>query len=191
MEAQTLKGFRDIEPTDALKRGRVLSLIKSVFKSYGFVPLETPTLEYASVLEGKYGEEGEKLIYKFEDRGGRMAALRYDLTVPLARYVAQNQGKVAFPFKRYQIGSVFRADKPQAGRYREFTQVDIDSVGVDSALADAEILVVLASVLQILGVKDFTIEVNDRVLLTSQGGSHFRQVGQNWQRKSGRRTQPS
>ena len=166
MEAQTLKGFRDIEPTDALKRGRVLSLIKSVFKSYGFVPLETPTLEYASVLEGKYGEEGEKLIYKFEDRGGRMAALRYDLTVPLARYVAQNQGKVAFPFKRYQIGSVFRADKPQAGRYREFTQVDIDSVGVDSALADAEILVVLASVLQILGVKDFTIEVNDRVLFT-------------------------
>ncbi|MEX1061681.1 MAG: histidine--tRNA ligase [Patescibacteria group bacterium] len=167
MEVQTLKGFRDIEPTDALKRGRVLSLVKSIFKSYGFVPLETPTLEYASVLEGKYGEEGEKLIYKFQDRGGRAAALRYDLTVPLARYVAQNQGKLTFPFKRYQIGSVFRADKPQAGRYREFTQVDIDSVGVDSALADAEIMAVLASVLQILGVKDFVVEVNDRTLFAN------------------------
>jgi len=164
MDVQTLKGFRDIEPKDALKRGRVLSLVKSVFKSYGFVPLETPTLEYASVLEGKYGEEGDKLIYKFEDRGGRMAALRYDLTVPLARYVAQNQGSMTFPFKRYQIGSVFRADKPQAGRFREFTQVDIDSVGGDSALADGEILAVFASVLSILGVKDYWLEVNDRTI---------------------------
>ena len=93
-----------------------------------------------------------------------MAALRYDLTVPLARYVAQNQGKVAFPFKRYQIGSVFRADKPQAGRYREFTQVDIDTVGTDTALADAEILAVISSCLEILGVKKFKILVNDRNL---------------------------
>ncbi|MEX1068628.1 MAG: histidine--tRNA ligase [Patescibacteria group bacterium] len=161
-KAQTLKGFRDINPEEALKRGRVLALLKSVFKSYGFQPLETPTLEYASVLEGKYGAAADKLIYKFKDRGGRDAALRYDLTVPLARYIAQNKGKVTFPFKRYQIGSVFRAEKPQAGRYREFTQVDIDTVGVDSALADAEILTVFASILEVLEVKDFGIEVNDR-----------------------------
>ena len=161
---QTLKGFRDIAPEEALKRGRVVSLLKSVFKSYGFAPLETPTLEYASVLEGKYGEEGEKLLYKFKDRGGRDAALRYDLTVPLARYIAQNKGKITFPFKRYQIGSVFRADKPQAGRYREFTQVDIDTVGTDTALADAEILAVISSCLEILGVKNFKILVNDRNL---------------------------
>jgi histidyl-tRNA synthetase len=161
---QTLKGFRDIAPEEALKRGRVISLLKSVFKSYGLQPLETPTLEYASVLEGKYGEEGEKLIYKFKDRGGRDAALRYDLTVPLARYIAQNKGKITFPFKRYQIGSVFRADKPQAGRYREFTQVDIDTVGTDTALADAEILAVISSCLEILGVKNFKILVNDRNL---------------------------
>ena len=160
-KVQTLKGFRDIDPKEALKRGRVLSLVKSVFKSYGFAPLETPTLEYAKLLEGKYGD-AEKLIYKFEDRGGRMAALRYDLTVPLARFIAENKGKITFPFKRYQIGNVFRADKPQAGRYREFTQVDIDTVGVDSALADAEILTVFATALSLLGVEKFTIKVNDR-----------------------------
>ena len=142
-------------------------MLKSVFKSYGFSPLETPTLEYAELLEGKYGTEGEKLMYKFKDRGGRDAALRYDLTVPLARYIAQNKGKVIFPFKRYQIGSVFRAEKPQAGRYREFTQVDIDTVGIDTALADAEILAVIASGLEILGVKNFKILVNDRNLFNA------------------------
>lgn len=160
-KVQTLKGFRDITPKEALKRGRVLTLLKSVFKTYGFVPLETPTLEYAELLEGKYGDE-EKLIYKFKDRGGREAALRFDLTVPLARFVAENKGKLTFPFKRYQIGNAFRAEKPQAGRYREFTQVDIDTVGVDSALADAEILAITATALQLLGIKKFTILINDR-----------------------------
>lgn len=160
-KVQTLKGFRDITPEEALKRGRVLALLKSVFKTYGFVPLETPTLEYAELLEGKYGDE-EKLIYKFKDRGGREAALRFDLTVPLARFVAENKGKLIFPFKRYQIGNAFRAEKPQAGRYREFTQVDIDTVGVDSALADAEILAITATALQLLGIKKFTILINDR-----------------------------
>lgn len=161
---QTLKGFRDITPELALKRGRALTLLKSVFKSFGFEPLETPTLEYASVLEGKYGTEGEKLLYKFEDRGGREVALRYDLTVPLARFVTENRGRLVFPFKRYQIGNAFRAENPQAGRYREFTQVDFDTVGTDTPLADAEILAVVASTLELLGVKDFTILVNDRTL---------------------------
>jgi len=162
-KVQTLKGFRDITPEEALKRGRALTLLKSVFKSYGFVPLETPALEYAELLEGKYGED-EKLIYKFEDRGGRMVALRYDLTVPLARFVAENRGKLVFPFKRYQIQSAFRADKPQAGRYREFTQVDWDTVGVNTALSDAEAIAVAASCLEILGVKNFLIKINDRAL---------------------------
>lgn len=161
---QTLKGFRDIPPEEALKRGRVLSLLKSVFKSYGFVPLETPTLEYAEILEGKYGPEADKLIYKFEDRGGRMAALRYDQTIPLARYVAQNRGTLVFPFKRYQIASAFRAEKPQAGRLREFTQVDIDTVGIASTLADAEIIAVVATALQLLEVPNFKIVINDRTI---------------------------
>lgn len=164
MPIKTLKGFRDIPPELALKRGRAVTLLKSIFKSYGFDPLETPTLEYASVLEGKYGGEGEKLLYKFEDRGGREVALRYDLTVPLARFVTENRGRLVFPFKRYQIGNAFRAEKPQAGRYREFTQVDFDTVGTDTPLADAEILAVVASTLELLGVKDFTILVNDRTL---------------------------
>ena len=163
-KVQTLKGFRDIDPEEALKRGRVLSLLKSVFKSYGFVPLETPTLEYAEILEGNYGPEADKLIYKFKDRGGRMAALRYDQTIPLARYVAQNRDNLVFPFKRYQIASAFRAEKPQAGRLREFTQVDIDTVGIASTLADAEIVAVVATALQLLDIPNFKIVINDRTI---------------------------
>ena len=139
-------------------------MLKSVFKSYGFVPLETPTLEYAEILEGNYGPEADKLIYKFEDRGGRMAALRYDQTIPLARYVAQNRENLVFPFKRYQIASAFRAEKPQAGRLREFTQVDIDTVGIASTLADAEIIAVVATALQLLDIPDFKIVINDRTI---------------------------
>lgn len=161
---QTLKGFRDITPELAFKRGRAITLLKSVFKSFGFEPLETPTLEYTSVLEGKYGSEADKLIYKFKDRGGREVGLRYDLTVPLARFIAQNKGTLTFPFKRYQIGNSFRAENPQAGRYREFTQIDYDTVGADTATSDAEIVAVTASALEILNVKDFTILINDRAL---------------------------
>jgi len=164
VQVQTLKGFRDIPPEEALKRGRVVSLLKSVFKSYGFVPLETPTLEYAEILEGKYGSEADKLIYKFKDRGGRMVALRYDQTIPLARYVAQNRRSLVFPFKRYQIASVFRAEKPQAGRLREFTQIDIDTVGTSSTLADAEIVATTITALQLLGVPDFKVMINDRAI---------------------------
>jgi len=162
---QTLKGFRDILPEEALRRGRALSLIKSVFKSYGFVPIETPTLEYAELVEKEAGEEMQKLIFKFQDRGGRWVALRAEHTPSLARFVAENYGKIPLPFKRYQIGSIFRAEKPQAGRYREFTQVDYDIVGVDSALADAEILAVAATFLALLGIEDFLLKINDRTLL--------------------------
>ena len=137
---QTLKGFRDFLPGEKRKRDYVISKIKEVFDLYGFEPLETPTLEYASLLLGKYGEEADKLVYKFKDRGGREVALKYDQTVPTARILAQYQNQLPKYFRRYQIQNVFRADNPQKGRYREFTQCDIDIFGSSSPLADAEIL---------------------------------------------------
>jgi len=163
-KVQTLKGFRDINPEEALKRGRVLSLLKSVFKTYGFAPMETPTLEYAELIEKEVGKEMQKLIYKFKDRGERWIALRAEHTPSLARFVAQNYNNITFPFKRYQIGNIFRAEKPQAGRFREFTQVDVDTVGADTALADAEMIALMATSFQLLGVKNFVILINDRTL---------------------------
>ena len=144
IEPKTLKGFRDFLPQEARKRQYVIDTLRKVFESYGFEPLETPALEYAEILEGKYGEEGERLMYKFEDKGGRKVAMRYDQTVPLARVVAQygstGSPQLPLPFKRYQISNVWRGENPQAGRFREFLQCDIDTVGVTAGLADAEIL---------------------------------------------------
>src|SRR3989344_1236748 len=133
----TPKGFRDIKPEMAKKRRELINKIASVLEEFEFVPIETPTLEFAETLEGKYGEE-ERLIYKFTDRGGRKLALRYDLTVPLARYVATYNPPL--PFRRYQIGNVFRGENPQKGRWREFTQVDFDSVGSSDVTEDARII---------------------------------------------------
>ena len=138
--AQTLKGFRDFLPESASKRQYVIDRLRAVFEEYGFEPLETPALEYAQVLEGKYGDEGNKLIYKFEDRGGRKVAMRYDQTVPLARVIAQYGEKIPMPFKRYQIQPVWRAENPQKGRFREFLQCDIDIIKSPSLLSDAEII---------------------------------------------------
>lgn len=136
----TPKGFRDILPEKAAKRKRAISTISEVLEKEGFLPLETPTIEFAETLAGKYGEE-ERLIYKFKDRGDRELALRYDLTVPLARFVANNQNLIAkSPFMRYQIGQVFRGENPQAGRYREFTQFDFDTVGPSDIEEDARII---------------------------------------------------
>src|SRR5438477_8583003 len=140
MNVQNLKGFRDFLPKEARKRNYVLSTLKKVFESYGFEPLETPVLEYEDVLLGKYGDEGDKLMYRFEDNGKRRVAMRYDQTVPLARVVAQYQNELSLPFKRYQIQNVWRADNTQKGRYREFLQCDADIVGISSPLADAETL---------------------------------------------------
>ena len=136
--------------------------IKSVLEKYGFEPLETPAIEYAETLKGKYGEE-EKLIYEFEDRGGRAVALRYDQTVPLARVVAQYQD-LPKPFKRYQIQPVWRAENPQKGRFREFLQVDFDTVGAKSLLADAEVIAAASDTLKEIGFKEFTIKINDRAV---------------------------
>ncbi len=161
---RTLKGFRDFLPKEARKRQFVIDKLRSVFESYGFEPLETPALEYAEILEGKYGEEGEKLMYKFEDKGGRKVALRYDQTVPLARVIAQYSNSIPLPFKRYQISNVWRGENPQRGRFREFLQCDIDIAGISSSRSDAEIIQVAMESLERLGFKNFKILVNDRSL---------------------------
>jgi histidyl-tRNA synthetase len=162
IKPQTLKGFRDFLPLEAKKRQYVINILKKVFESYGFEPLETPALEYEETLMGKYGEEGDKLMYRFEDNGKRKVALCYDQTVPLARVVAQYQNEISMPFKRYQIQNVWRADNTQRGRYREFLQCDIDTVGTSSPLADAEIIEIAASTTEKLGFKNFKILINDR-----------------------------
>ena len=140
-----------------------MRLSRETFERFGFEPMETPAMEYAETLEGKYGEEGDRLIYKFEDRGGRKVALRYDLTVPLARTMAMYQ--VEKPFRRYQIAPVWRADKPQKGRFREFWQCDADIVGSREVWADAEVLAVTYCALKNLGFNEFTIRINNRKLL--------------------------
>lgn len=165
IKVQTLKGFRDFLPLEIKKREYVLNTLKKVFSSYGFEPLETPSLEYEEVLTGRYGDEGDKLMYKFKDLGDRNVALRYDQTVPLARVIAQYANVLPFPFKRYQIQNVFRAENTQKGRYREFLQVDIDTVGTYSPLADAEILSLIYKSYSALGLK-IKIIINDRKQLS-------------------------
>lgn len=162
---QTLKGFRDFLPEQARNRQYVSDKIRETFEVYGFAPLQTPTLEYASLLLGKYGEEADKLVYTFQDRGERQVGLRYDQTVPTARVLSQYQNELPKYFRRYQIQNVFRADKPQKGRYREFTQCDCDIFGSNNILADAELLATVDAVFENLGFKNIVIEFNDRELL--------------------------
>lgn len=157
----TPKGFRDIKPELAIKRRRVINKIAAVLESFGFVPIETPTVEFAETLLGKYGE-GEKLIYQFTDRGGRKLALRYDLTVPLARFVANNLGLLTPSFSRYQVGLVFRGEKPQKGRFREFAQVDFDTVGTEDIKEDAKVIACAIRVTRELGLDKATMAINDR-----------------------------
>ena len=164
IEPRTLKGFRDFLPKEAKKRQFVLETLKKVFESYGFESLETPALEYEDILTGKYGDEGDKLMYRFVDNGDRKVAMRYDQTVPLARVVAQYQNELPMPFKRYQIQNVWRAENTQRGRYREFLQVDADIVGTYSPLADLEILQIAYDSFKELGLK-IKIIINDRKLL--------------------------
>ena len=157
----TPKGFRDIDPKLAGKRRFVINTICDVLENFGFVPIETPTIEFSETLTGKYGEE-ERLIYNFTDRGGRNLALRYDLTVPLARYVANNLGVLNPTFSRYQIGQVYRGEKPQKGRYREFTQLDFDTVGSSDPCEDARVIAATLSVVKKLRIKGMTMSINDR-----------------------------
>jgi histidyl-tRNA synthetase len=156
------KGTRDFLPSQVLKRKYMFGILESVFQRHGFVPIETPSLELMQTLTGKYGEEGDKLMYRFEDNGQRRVALRYDQTVPLSRVAAQYANALPSPFKRYQIQNVWRAENTQRGRYREFLQCDIDIVGVNSYIADSEIIYVAISCLTTLGFKNFRVLVNDR-----------------------------
>jgi len=161
---QTLKGFRDFLPTEKRKRDYVAQKMTDIFKRSGFEPLETPTIEYATLLLGKYGDEADKMVYAFEDRGKRKVGLRYDQTVPTARFLSQYNGVLPKYFRRYQIQNVFRAENTQKGRYREFTQCDCDIYGTNSIIADAEILAVFYATFKALGLT-ITIRVNDRQTL--------------------------
>lgn len=159
---QNLKGFRDLLPEEKRARDFVAEKLKQTFTTFGFAPIETPTLEYASLLLGKYGAEADKLVYTFKDRGEREVGLRYDQTVPTARLLTQYQGKLPQYFRRYQIQNVFRADKPQQGRYREFTQCDLDIFGSTSPLADAEILACAYQAFRNVGFQTIELRINDR-----------------------------
>jgi len=182
------KGTRDFGPTQMAKRQFILENIKKVFQQYGFQPLETPAMENLSTLTGKYGEEGDQLLFKILNSGDYLKeveqtklearssklitssisekGLRYDLTVPFARYVVMNRNEITFPFKRYQVQPVWRADRPQKGRYREFYQCDADVVGTGSLVCEAEIVLIIKEVFKTLGFKDYSIKINHRGILS-------------------------
>lgn len=182
----TPKGTRDFGPIEMAKRNYILDTIRTVFEKYGFQPLETPAMENLSVLMGKYGAEGDKLLFKILNSGDFLSkvkeeqfkegyqavlpdvskkGLRYDLTVPFARYVVMNQTHLTFPFRRYQIQPVWRADRPQKGRYQEFYQCDADVVGTDSLICEMEIIAMMNEVLGLLGIQGFQIKLNNRKVL--------------------------
>jgi histidyl-tRNA synthetase len=172
-QTRPARGMRDFLPEDVRRREHVIAVIEDVYRRYGFEPLETPALENIETLTGKYGEEGNKLIFKvlrrgeYESSGETDLALRYDLTVPLARVVAEHRGKLPKFFKRYQIQPVWRADRPARGRFREFYQCDVDAIGSTSPVVEAEMLSAVSEVLGRLGFTDFTIQLNHRALLTA------------------------
>lgn len=163
IKAQTLKGFRDFLPKEASQRLRVIDLFRSVFARFGFEPLETPALEYAETLTGKYGTEADTLLYLFKDNGDRNVGLRYDQTVPLSRVMAQYP-EIPLPFKRYQMQPVWRAENTQKGRFREFLQCDIDIVGAASETSDVEIITTTIEALRLLNLPNPIITINDRTI---------------------------
>ena len=165
---QNIKGMRDHLPEAMILRQYILNTLTKVFERYGFEPLQTPIVEYAQTLEGKIGDD-EKLIYRFETHGGDKVALRYDQTVPLARVVAQYQGQLVLPWRRYAIGQSYRGERPARGRYREFWQADVDIVASASPLADAELIALLSDALSELGFTGFTTLLNHRQILGGVG----------------------
>ena len=166
IQPRTLKGFRDHVPASMIPRERLIDTAREVYRSFGFAPIDTPALEYTEVLLGKGGAETDKQMYRFSDHGGRDVALRFDLTIPFARFAAQNVPSLGTPFKRYHVGPVWRGENTQRGRYREFVQCDFDTIGTESPLADVETLLVIHELFQRLEVGPFTIHVNDRKILT-------------------------
>jgi histidyl-tRNA synthetase len=162
IEPRTLKGFRDHLPAQALARERVLEIARRVYRSYGFAPIDTPALEYLEILTGKGSDETDKQLYRFQDHGGRDVGLRFDLTVPFARFAAQHVHELGLPFKRYHMAAVWRGENTQRGRYREFMQCDFDTIGTTSPVADLEMVLVVHDLLAAIGIERFTIRLNDR-----------------------------
>ncbi|MBL7907205.1 MAG: ATP phosphoribosyltransferase regulatory subunit, partial [Bacteroidia bacterium] len=181
MKPSIPKGTRDFSPSEMVRRNFIFNTIKKVYERYGFVQIETPAMENLSTLEGKYGEEGDKLLFRILNSGEVVQdskskgenlkisdlaekGLRYDLTVPFARYVVMHQNEISFPFKRYQMQPVWRADRPQKGRYREFYQCDADVIGSTSLISEAEFLLIIQEVFSSLQI-DVAIKINNRKIL--------------------------
>ena len=162
---RTLKGFRDYPPHIMIPRERIMETARRVYRSYGYAPIDTPALEYLEILSGKGGEESDKQLYQFQDHGGRQVALRFDLTVPLARFIAQHFNELGTPFKRYHLATVWRGENTQRGRYREFMQCDFDTVGTRSVQADIETALVIHDLLGAIGFADFRVHINNRKVL--------------------------
>jgi len=165
IEPRTLQGFRDYPPALMIPRERVLQTARTVYRSYGYAPIDTPTLEYADVLLGKGGGENDRIVYRFKDHGERDVAMRFDLTVPFARFAAVHVPQLGTPFKRYAMGPVWRGERPGQGRYREFWQCDFDTIGTLSNAADAEVALVIHDLFTALEIPNFQIRVNNRLLL--------------------------
>lgn len=165
IEPRTLKGFRDYLPSAMIAREKLIDTARRVYRSYGFSPIDTPALEYAEILTGKGSDETDRQLYRFTDHGDRDVAMRFDLTVPLARFAAQHINELGTPFKRYHIGTVWRGENTQKGRYREFMQCDFDTVGTLSNAADIEVLLVIHDLMAAIGFERFTIRVNNRLVL--------------------------
>lgn len=165
IKPQTLKGFRDYLPPAAMAREKLMETARAVYRSYGFSPIDTPALEYSEIILGKGGEESDKQLFRFTDQGDRDVSMRFDLTVPFARFAAQHFNEIGTPFKRYHLGTVWRAEKPQKGRFREFMQCDFDTIGTDSNTADIETLLVIHDLFVALGFTQFTVRINNRLVL--------------------------
>jgi histidyl-tRNA synthetase len=171
IEPRTLKGFRDYLPETMIPRERLISTAQAVYRSFGYSPIDTPALEYFEILSGKGSDETDRQMYAFEDHGGRRVGMRFDLTVPLARFAAQHANELGLPFKRYHIGAVWRGENTQRGRYREFMQCDFDTIGTRSVAADIETALVIYELLRKIGGAfgrdlPFTIRVNNRAVLS-------------------------
>ena len=164
IEPRTLSGFRDFLPEMMLPRERLMEIARQVYRAYGFSPIDTPTLEYAQILTGKGSDETDRQMYRFQ-HGDKDVAMRFDLTVPLARFVAQHHNKLGMPFKRYHIGPVWRGERPQAGRFREFVQCDFDTIGTTSIASDIEIVLVINDLMRAIGFEKFSIRMNNRKVL--------------------------
>ncbi len=164
IEPRTLNGFRDYLPSAMIPREQLIETAKSVYRSYGFSPIDTPALEYKEILAGKGGAESDKQMFQFQ-QGKRDVAMRFDLTVPFARFAAQNINELGVPFKRYHVGTVWRGERPQKGRYREFVQCDFDTIGTTSNSADIETLFIIHDLMVQIGFSDFTVRINNRMIL--------------------------